>query len=212
MPLKIVEGKSHTDHNVPAVVVGHLLEKYSDKNGFFLESIELPPELPLVPNGLYGPDVGDDPIDRSEVFMIRRNGRPGLTPMVKRPYRKTNVVTIIAGPLDEEPCGLYTMYGGSLAPKEPWDPTLEPSKKAASEIWWSEHALAIPPGHAAVRIRSINYEDICVRLARESVGWQQIDKRCEDHPKTGEPMQWLYVHMSGNQFHKLIEDLADVVW
>jgi hypothetical protein len=42
-----------------------------------------------------------------------------------------------------EPCVLYTAYGGPQAPREPGDPAIKDfAEQAASEIFWSEHALA----------------------------------------------------------------------
>jgi len=37
---------------------------------------------------------------------------------------------------------LYTAYGGPVAPREPFDRSLDEEAKAESEKFWAEHALA----------------------------------------------------------------------
>jgi hypothetical protein len=51
------------------------------------------------------------------------------------------LLTVIAGPNGDLPCMLYTAFGGPLAPREPADPTLPESERAASEAFWAVHAL-----------------------------------------------------------------------
>ncbi len=55
-------------------------------------------------------------------------------------------VVLIAKPTERT--GVYdlvTAYVGSLAPKEPWDPTLSPEEKVKSVRFWNEHALVYDP-------------------------------------------------------------------
>lgn len=40
------------------------------------------------------------------------------------------------------PCVLFTVFGGPMAPRELFDPTLPASERSESERFWSEHALS----------------------------------------------------------------------
>jgi hypothetical protein len=134
---KIAE--SHVDH-VPASVVEWALVRFADRAGFFIETVELPVELPELENALYGPVCGDEPV--VDAVMVQRPGREYLSRMVERPVRKTRTVTVIAGPHGDEPCVLYTIFGGPVSPKELADPTLAEKDRGASEQFWAVHALA----------------------------------------------------------------------
>lgn len=154
---------SHLDHHLNDDQTVYIMQKFVNKHEFFIETIELPPEFGQVPCALYGPIAGDSPIT-SNVTYRRRGDRDwdsriliGVAP------RLTNKVTVIGGPHEEKctacreevrtllcrcnglkrvkyACILYTCYGGPAAPQEPGDPQCK--DKAASEKFWSEHALA----------------------------------------------------------------------
>lgn len=135
---------SHLDHSLTAAQVAYLFEFFADRTAFFIETIELPEYLGTVPCGLYGPIMGDAPIEERWVDYHRRPPReytsrvlrkheyPGGFPGPQAPYRKVQQVTVIAGPHGDEPCVLYTAFGGPLAPKEPNDPTLADDRRAES--------------------------------------------------------------------------------
>lgn len=136
---------SHLDHGLTEAQISYLVQvfAFSDRDGFFIETLELPEELGTLPCALRGPLRGEPPIkEDSEVFYEKRGNRPYTSRMVAWETTPTRQVTIIAGPHEDYSCVLYTAYGGPLAPKEPGDPTLKPEEREASERFWSEHALA----------------------------------------------------------------------
>lgn len=132
--------KSHTDHVSPEVVE-YILNRFADRSAFFIETFELPAEIPAVACGLYGPVMGDGPIPDADCVATTRPGRGWLSRTVDRPTRPTRTVTVIAGPFENEPCVLYTAFGGPLAPKEPGDPTLSDADRPAAVEFWAQHAL-----------------------------------------------------------------------
>jgi hypothetical protein len=134
--------ESHFDHGVTPAHIDFIKEKFADKTGFFIETVQLPAKLPSLQDALYGPLVGDKPVVESAVHYAVRGIRPGESRMIDKPMRETRIMTVIAGPHDGKPLVLYTAFGGKLAPKEPFDPTLNPAQKAESEAFWSQHALA----------------------------------------------------------------------
>ncbi len=133
---------SHLDHSLPKAVVDHLLEKFADRSAFFIETVTLPPELGEVPNGLYGPEAGDDPVLEQDVFYAARGERKYTSRLIRKPVRSTRKVTVIAGPHDGQSCVLYTAFGGPQTPREPGDPELPGEKRAEAEQFWSQHALS----------------------------------------------------------------------
>lgn len=144
--LKIVS-ESHVDHGLCPEALEFILEQYKDRDGFFIDTFTLPMEFGVVDCALYGPIMGDDPVTALhwEVSYERRGDRKHLSRMVNAPMRKTRKVTVIAGPHGEEPCVLYTAFGGPLAPKEIDDPTLKEEERPASAEFWRDHGLARTP-------------------------------------------------------------------
>jgi hypothetical protein len=141
MAFKIIP-ESHLDHGLTEAQIEWLKETFAGRDSFFIETVELPETLGTVPCGLYGPVMGDEPVQDSEVSLVKRGDREYPSRIVNREARPTNKVTVIAGPHGDEPCVLFTAFGGPLAPKEPGDATLEGEKLAESEDFWSKHALA----------------------------------------------------------------------
>jgi len=92
---------SHVDHNLTEDQLKYLLDRFADRNSFFLESIELPEQLGSVPCGLWGPIMGDPPVDEADVHHGRRGDRPWTSRLVDRSTRSTRLVTVIAGPHEE---------------------------------------------------------------------------------------------------------------
>lgn len=137
-----IDSKSHLDHGLSPEVIQFIMETFGDRDGFFIETVELPNGL-TAPCGLYGPIMGDSPVPEDEVVYLERNGRGYKSRMVRRPIRMVNTITVIAGPDGDEPCVLYTAFGGPLAPREPGDPSLPEEEREESLRFWSEHALAI---------------------------------------------------------------------
>lgn len=209
MPL-IITKQSHTDHNIPDRTLGQIVDMFDDKNEFFKGEFTVP-DGKTIPCGLYGPAMGDGIVDRNAVFMVKRGDREGLTPMIKKPMRESNKFFIVGGPNGPDACILYTCYGGPEAVREPWDPSIadNPHDKTLATMYWKQHALVVPEGHAIVRIRTKNLPEVVRRTSSMEISIQEIDKACGPHPVTDEPMQYIYVECSGTAFHRIIEDIAD---
>lgn len=135
--MKIVK-ESHLDHALSQDVIAFITSKFSEKNAFFIETFELPEELGTVPCGLHGPLMGDAPV--ADAQLAKRGERTWDSRLVDRPARQVRTVTVIAGPHGEEPCVLYTAFGGPLTPQEPGDPGCKDVEK--STAFWAEHALS----------------------------------------------------------------------
>lgn len=134
---------SHLDHGLSPAVVDYIMARFAERDAFFLETFELPPELGTVPCGLYGPVMGDDAMLVADMVLRQRRGdRAYESNVVRAPSRPTRTVTVIAGPHDGLACVLFTAFGGPVTPKEPGDPTLAPDKVDESTKFWSVHALA----------------------------------------------------------------------
>jgi hypothetical protein len=131
---------SHVDHGLTEAQLQYLLDRFADRESFFLETVELPEDLGTVPCGLWGPIMGDPPVGDDMVVRERRGTRPYSSRMVDRGTRPTRQVTVIAGPHDGQPCVLYTAFGGPQAPQEPDDPGCKDPD--ASTTFWRDHALA----------------------------------------------------------------------
>ena len=142
--MKIIAA-SHLDHGLPVDVAAYIAERFADRDAFFIETIELPAELPSAKSALHGPCVGDAPVSDLEVWHEIRGNRQGPTRFCARPPRVTRLVTVVAGPHGSEPCVLYTAYGGPEAPREPWDPSLAPQQIEESREFWATHALSRVP-------------------------------------------------------------------
>jgi hypothetical protein len=142
MPLEIHED-SHLDHGLSQAHVDWLLEKYSDRGGFFIETVALPEELDSVPCGLYGPLMDDEPVGEDQVTYKVRGERKCASRLVNLPARENTNVSIIAGPYGDDACVLYTAFGGPIAPKEPGDLSLDHwDDIVKSREFWAEHALS----------------------------------------------------------------------
>lgn len=94
----IIHKDSHTDHAINSAQWHHILDVFGDRTGFFIETIELPRELGVVLNRLYGPSCGDEPIPESEVYYAPRPPRTWNSRMTKMSARPTRFIRVIAGP------------------------------------------------------------------------------------------------------------------
>ncbi len=94
--------ESHLDHDLTTEQVAYLFERFADRNAFFIETLELPPELGTVPCFLYGPTMGDQPVPESEVHYYARGVRTYQTRSIYKDSRPTRKVTVIAGPHEEK--------------------------------------------------------------------------------------------------------------
>lgn len=135
--------ESHVDHGLSSEVRAWLLERFADRAEFFVETVELPETVAPVRCALVGPAVGDEPVDESDVHYSVRGSRKCASRLVEAWPRMTRTITVIAGPFREEPCALYTAYGGPVAPREPGDPSIKTwAELEESRSFWAAHALA----------------------------------------------------------------------
>lgn len=134
---------SHLDHGLSEAQVEYLTSSFQERDAFFIETVELPPHLGTVECGLYGPSMGDEPVSSDVVSFARRGERDYASRVVELPPRPTRLVTVVAGPWRDEPCVLYTAFGGPAAPKEASDPSLQKEEAGASLEFWRQHALAL---------------------------------------------------------------------
>lgn len=127
----IKHADSHVDHGLTEAQIAYLLQRFADRNAFFIETIELPLELGEAPCGLYGPTMGDPPVADHEVTRESRGTRTWTSRLVARPPRPTRKVTVIAGP-HEEPC---TTCRGNLAHLVDREPDPHPVIAASLGPW-----------------------------------------------------------------------------
>ena len=134
--------QSHT-HGLSEDVIEFLLRRLGDasSDGVTTQTLGLPGGHTL-PCYLYGPAMGDDPITDREVVLARRGDRTWSSRTVGASPRDISVATVVVGPHEGKRV-LYTVYGGPAAPREPGDPDLPEAERAASEAFWSTHALTI---------------------------------------------------------------------
>ncbi len=164
---------SHLDHGISERQLAYILQRFADRRAFFVESFELPTEYGTIMCGLYGPTMGDPPIaDEPGVVVAKQRGvRQWASRMIDAPLRPTRIVTVIAGPHEEEcsscsPRDHFADDGHRLpvcvhcndtrkvaldcvlftaygGPAAPQEPG-DPKCRDAEASWkfWSEHALA----------------------------------------------------------------------
>lgn len=144
--LKVSE-VSHLDHGLSPEHMAWLTAALNERiaageaEGVSVHTFTIPPSLPGLHTALRAclPRRG-----RWE----RRGDRAWLSRVVDKPMRWTRKCTAVVGPHEGDAHVLYTAYGGPAAPREPGDPSLtDATERAASEAFWSHHALAIggPP-------------------------------------------------------------------
>lgn len=136
----IVDHRSHLDHGLTAAHLAHVLKLFADRDSFFIETVDLPDELPAVPCGLHGPATGDEPVHEDEVRYAVRGERKGESRLCDREPKLVRQLSVIAGPDGDTPCVLYTAFGGPVSPREPFDAPDE--EREASEAFWAQHALS----------------------------------------------------------------------
>ena len=133
----------HADHGLSEKEINLVKEvaRQAEK-GFFIKVIELSKNTKLK-SALMGPSVGDTPITDSHplVYYSVRGDRSHPSKMINEVGRKaTHLVIIGMGGQS-----IFTAYGtenGVVAPREPWDPSLDEEARKESEAFWAEHALA----------------------------------------------------------------------
>lgn len=163
-----IAADSHTDHGLSPEHMAFAARHFADRTGFFIATVELPPELPSLSCDLYGPIMGDGPIFDDRCEMKQRPGRAWKSRLCALPPRPTRKLTVIAGPYKGDPCVLYTAFGGPATPREPADPSIdrEETELLECEVFWQDHALS-DHGQRTVSFSAI-YED---HRGEELVAW-----------------------------------------
>ncbi len=147
MTIEIIEA-SHLDHGITVAQVEYAIEaaeraiEEQGLAGICIQTVELPERYGTVPCGLYGPVVGDEPVEDAEVRLEARGDREGLSRLVTWPPRQVRTLSIIAGPHEDKPWVVFTVFGGPVAPRESFNvPEEDTEALAESEAFWAEHAL-----------------------------------------------------------------------
>lgn len=139
----VITSDSHLDHGLSAAHIAWILKTWGHVQEFKLETVDLPEDLASLECGLYGPTMGDEPIDNESVTYVVRGDRKGVSRMIARPKRPTRKITVIMG-LEKGQVILYTAFGGPITPREPFDPDITtPEALAESQAYWAQHALAL---------------------------------------------------------------------
>ena len=135
----------HADHGISPEQMEWIKAqiKAADPKTFFVQEIQIPGELGMVRNAMYGPAAGDPPVPESEVSYRPRGDRPWSDRVVSWPTRPVNYVQAIGMPDQDNPnkIVLFTVYGGPLAPQHPDDPGCR--DVSAAKKFWSQHALSL---------------------------------------------------------------------
>lgn len=113
---------SHLDHALTEAQITHIMNLYGHRDGFFIATFTLPPELGTVPCGLYGPTMGDPPIGEDEADLASRGSRAWNSRLVARPPRQVRQITVIAGPHEETctTCNGELIHLGFAPAKDPF--------------------------------------------------------------------------------------------
>ncbi len=173
-----ITAHSHLDHFLEMSHLELIFLRFDDHHGFLATTIPMSDEWLGLPCGLYGPAMGDDPVSDAEVRMVVRGKRRYASRILRGgQLRRSDLLTVIAAPMiygdehSDDHLELITAFGGPLAPREPGDPSLPPDERAASELFWSQHALCIPPagphyecsgcGGYGKRVEKIEHHDGC---------------------------------------------------
>lgn len=141
MGMMQLHADSHVDHGLSPAQLQFLLERFSDRDAFLIETVDLPPEFGTVPCTLAGPILGELAVPEQLVVYRTRGSRTWASRCVIGTPRQVRMVTVIAGPHDGHACVLFTAYGGPLAPQEPDDPGCK--DVPASKAFWREHAIVV---------------------------------------------------------------------
>lgn len=128
---------THLDHGLTQQQIDYLFGFFEHRAGFFVQTIILPDALGTVPCALHL-DVPE-----SEAHYVHRGERTYESRVCERAPYQTNVVTVVAGPADDNDPTVYlfTAYGGPEAPQEPSDPKCRDVEK--SRAFWSKAALSV---------------------------------------------------------------------
>lgn len=132
----------HGDHDIPPGLIAWVVARQAP--GLFAVTVDTEREYPC---GLFGPAMGDNPIEDGEVTLVKRSPDRPPSRLVPYPRRTRGKITVIgARGATVATSQVFTAYGGPLAPREPGDPSLvEGSPEHAESVaFWAQHALSMP--------------------------------------------------------------------
>jgi len=159
-PINTTFGHLHRGIEEAFSKIRHELDSAPDPQGVVIKTFRA--DHAVFKSGLYGPAAGDPPVEESiQGHKIDYRSRPvgegqnprGVSRLINKPLRDTDLFTVIYGPHKDEKTGtlypkvLYTAFGGPPAEKEPTDPYLKehPEDKAGynkAVAFWKDHALS----------------------------------------------------------------------
>ena len=153
---------AHDDHGLNADHLSFIDSALEDWDGsFIIKVLPLPATCESLPSALYGPSVGDEPIDEDQVTYVKRANRRGPSRLIDAPTRLSRNMVVIGMRVEDGSLMLFTAYGTqseTASPREWWDlppvnlTAVPPTEaKAMLEQWfdgaaagcnfWSQHAL-----------------------------------------------------------------------
>ena len=136
----------HADHGICKDLVYRIIADLGPSildGNVFVKTITLPDGAPDVDCALYGPIMGDPPVEDEIVTLMSRNGREVKSRMVDAPKRPSRLVTVIGMAKPDGTVLVFTAYGGPAAPREPSDASIETDElRAEAAAFWKDHALA----------------------------------------------------------------------
>tara|TARA_R110000751_G_scaffold20073_2_gene59233 strand:+ start:1642 stop:2133 length:492 start_codon:yes stop_codon:yes gene_type:complete len=141
----------HKDHGLTDEHTNWITDTFipSQPDGFFLEVVRLPHNLPDLTTALYGPSEGDPPVHEDDVKYVTRGERPGpsriLVGTAFKPRACRNICIIGIKAKEYKTDTVFTAYGtgsNEPTPREWWDTSLVPKEAIKAAKFWSNHALA----------------------------------------------------------------------
>jgi len=135
----------HADHGITPHHMASIqfAIETEDPSGFFIMVIPIDGACPLgLKCALRGPSVGDDPIE--DAYMAVRGDRKGPSRMTSLPPLEATDMVAIGTKVGEE-VTLFTAYGTvgkAVAPREPWDSSMNEEERMISIAFWAIHALS----------------------------------------------------------------------
>ena len=132
----------HADHDLTPAHTTHVDKVFPAAPGFHLLTVEMPEGLPDLPNSLYGPTCGDDPVSEDQVTYVVRGDRGWEDRMVAdridKPQRPSRLLTMIGLREEDDSITLFTAHGGPPAERNPAD---ESGDQEVAKAFWATHAL-----------------------------------------------------------------------
>ena len=129
----------HADHDLTPAHTDHVDKVFPKETGFHLLTVEMPPELSDLPNGLYGPTCGDDPVSEDQVSYVVRGERDWEDRVTDKPRRPSRKLTMIGLREEDGSITLFTAHGGPPASQNPADPSC--GDQVEANAFWATHAL-----------------------------------------------------------------------